>query len=178
MDIKIELKENLVIMDDGQFSLWTKRQYEIYVSKALEVGACPAVKLITHFDEKDDLLAALQPSTFPLIDQKDLQDQVREHINSHDLFDWHEALTENEMIYLKNLLLTFNPLCPPGSIGFEKQKRHTQSVPLIDKGEPEPEMVSREEYENAVNEIGQLQEQLQDAENEIRELNRFNNERF
>lgn len=53
-----------------------------------------------------------------------------------------------------------------------------QSVPLIDKGEPEAEMVSREEYENAVNEIGQLQEQLKDAENEIRELNRFNNERF
>lgn len=40
------------------------------------------------------------------------------------------------------------------------------------------EMVSREEYENAVNEIGQLQEQLKEAEEEIRELNREINQRF
>ena len=57
-------------------------------------------------------------------DADDLQVQVREHIKNHDLIDWEEMLTENEMTILENLLLTFNPLCPPGSIGFEEQKRH------------------------------------------------------
>lgn len=51
---------------------------------------------------------------------KDLQDQVREHIKQHDLFDWNEALTGEEMTYLENLLLTFMPIVPPGSIGYEK----------------------------------------------------------
>lgn len=54
---------------------------------------------------------------------EDLQDQVRKHIAADNLFDWHEALTENEMILLEQLLLTFFPLCPPGSIGFEKGKK-------------------------------------------------------
>jgi hypothetical protein len=58
----------------------------------------------------------------------DLQVQVRDHIKHHDLFDWHEALSDNEMTLLENLLLTFNPLCPPGSIGFEEQKRHITGV--------------------------------------------------
>lgn len=88
-----------------------------------------------EFVEVETFDAALQPSTLPLIDTKDLQDQVREHINNDKLFDWREALTEVEMVFLQNLLLTFNPLCPPGSIGFEEQKRHIQSVPLIEKGE-------------------------------------------
>lgn len=52
--------------------------------------------------------------------ETDLQDQVREHIKQHDLFDWDEALTGEEMIYLENLLLTFMPIVPPGSIGYEK----------------------------------------------------------
>jgi hypothetical protein len=55
---------------------------------------------------------------------EDLQDQVRAHIRNDKLFNWDEALSDNEMTYLEQLLLTFNPLCPPGSIGFEEQVRH------------------------------------------------------
>lgn len=57
----------------------------------------------------------------------DLQNSVREHIKQDNLFDWHEALTENEMTYLENLLLTFCPLFPPGSIGYEQQRKHIAS---------------------------------------------------
>lgn len=55
---------------------------------------------------------------------EDLHDQVRAHIRKDKLYDWSEAMTDNEMTYLENLLLTFNPLCPPGSIGYEEQARH------------------------------------------------------
>ena len=51
---------------------------------------------------------------------ENLQEQVRKHIASHDLFDWNEALTDNEITYLENLLLTFAPIFPPGSIGFDE----------------------------------------------------------
>lgn len=59
----------------------------------------------------------------------DLQNQVRDHIASHDLFHWHEALTENEMTYLENLLLTFCPLFPKGSIGYNKWIDYLSSQP-------------------------------------------------
>jgi len=49
----------------------------------------------------------------------DLQKQVRTHINE-DLFDWDEALTDEEMIFLEQLLLTFAPMFNKGSIGFAK----------------------------------------------------------
>lgn len=67
----------------------------------------------------------LQPSPGlrEVIEVEDLQKQVRDHIKAHDLFDWHEALTENEMILLENLLLTFAPMFSPGSVGFEKTIR-------------------------------------------------------
>lgn len=51
-----------------------------------------------------------------------------------------------------------------------------QSTPLSNpdvSGElPSDGMVSKEEYENAINKIGELQEQLSDAEQEIKELSR------
>lgn len=50
----------------------------------------------------------------------DLQEQVRTHIKKHDLFNWDEALTEEEMSYLENLLLTFAPIFYPGSVGFKE----------------------------------------------------------
>lgn len=60
-------------------------------------------------------------------DVPDLQQQALEHISDYDLFNWDEALTENEFSYLLDLLMKFNPLCPPGSIGFEDQKRHIKN---------------------------------------------------
>lgn len=75
----------------------------------------------------------------------DLQEQVRKHIKEQ-LFDWDEALTGEEMIYLENLLLTFNPLCPVGSIGFEEQKKHIERLTrkLSDKESNTMEDDSRE----------------------------------
>lgn len=61
-----ELKDFLVIRNEGQFSIWTKGQYDSYISKALEVGACPAVKLVTHFNNQDDLFAQLHQ---PVLDK-------------------------------------------------------------------------------------------------------------
>jgi hypothetical protein len=58
----------------------------------------------------------------------DLLDQVRKHIKADNLFDWHEALTENEMEYLENLMLTFCPLFPPGSMGQKKQDEHAKKL--------------------------------------------------
>lgn len=60
-------------------------------------------------------------------DVPDLQQQALEHISDYDLFNWDEALTENEFSYLLDLLMKFNPLCPPGSIRFEDQKRHIKN---------------------------------------------------
>ncbi len=54
-----------------------------------------------------------------MVEVEDLQNQVREHIKQ-DLFHWDEALTDEEMIFLEQLLLTFAPMFYPGSIGFEK----------------------------------------------------------
>lgn len=50
--------------------------------------------------------------------------QVKNHIKGHNHLDWYEDLSEEQLICLEDLLLTFNPLCPPGSKGFEEQKRH------------------------------------------------------
>lgn len=54
---------------------------------------------------------------------EDLQEQVRNHIKA-DRFNWNEALTGNEMLFLENLLLTFCPITQPGSIAYEKWKSH------------------------------------------------------
>jgi hypothetical protein len=54
------------------------------------------------------------------IEWVDLQDQVRAHIKADRLFDWHEAMTNEAMTYLENLLLTFAPMFYPGSVGFAK----------------------------------------------------------
>lgn len=63
----------------------------------------------------------------------DLQDQVRKHILDDKLFDWHEALSGNEMEYLEQLLLTFCPIFQPGSIGYAKQ--HAQQTGTQGEGE-------------------------------------------
>lgn len=54
----------------------------------------------------------------------DLQNQVREHIKNDKLFDWHELMTEYEMECLEQLLLTFNPLFQPGSIGYSQWAKY------------------------------------------------------
>lgn len=59
---------------------------------------------------------------------EDLQEQVRNHIASDKLYDWREALTDEEISYLENLLMTFAPQFCPGSIGFE-----TTVMPWLDR---------------------------------------------
>lgn len=56
------------------------------------------------------------------VEVEDLLQQVRKHIKE-DLFEWDEALTDEEMIFLEQLLLTFAPMFYPGSVGFEKTVR-------------------------------------------------------
>jgi hypothetical protein len=78
---------------------------------------------------ENDVMALLDesPTTVDVSAEEgveDLQEQVRAHIRNDKLFDWDEALSGNEMTHLEQLLLTFNPLCPPGSIGYEEQVRH------------------------------------------------------
>lgn len=58
----------------------------------------------------------------------DLHKQVMDHIRNYKHFDWDEALSGNEMSLLEDMLMTFNPLCPPGSAGFEEQKRHIERL--------------------------------------------------
>lgn len=73
----------------------------------------------------------------PLPDVEDLQEQVRKHISAHNLFNWDEALTGEEMTYLENLLLTFAPIFQPGSIGFEKAVKPflvSQPIPVNQDG--------------------------------------------
>jgi hypothetical protein len=48
---------------------------------------------------------------------EDLLVQVKDHIKSHKHFNWDEALTDNEMEMLEDLLLTFNPILPPRTVG-------------------------------------------------------------
>lgn len=72
----------------------------------------------------------------------DLQDQVRNHIKQQKLFDWHEALSENEMVYLEDLLLTYAPIFYPGSIGFERTVR-----PYLNKGQSDELQEARKEIE-------------------------------
>lgn len=56
---------------------------------------------------------------------KDLQEQVKEHISGDNNFDWHEALTENEMTFLVDLLLTFRPKnYLPAQSGSGEEQRH------------------------------------------------------
>lgn len=91
-------------------------------------GKSVPVKItVEHLDE--------QP--IPVPDVEDLQEQVRKHISAHDLFNWDEALTGEEMTYLENLLLTFAPIFYPGSIGFEKTVRPylQQPIPVNQDGE-------------------------------------------
>lgn len=42
----------------------------------------------------------------------DFYSQVKEHIKNGTLFNWEESLTNNEMEYLEQLLLTFKPDLP------------------------------------------------------------------
>lgn len=50
-------------------------------------------------------------------DYVDFQEQVRQHIRNDKLYNWDEALTDEEMLCLEQLLLTFNPKLPPGTLG-------------------------------------------------------------
>lgn len=52
----MELKDFVVIKDDDGVHIWSKWQYETYIRSCLQVGSCPAVTLITHFNEEDRLL--------------------------------------------------------------------------------------------------------------------------
>lgn len=83
-------------------------------------------------EEHDHLMTFNQEPDKPKSEAvEDLQDQVRRQIKEHDLFNWHEELSEEEMIYLENLLLTFCPIFPKGSIGYEKQnKSATPPLPV------------------------------------------------
>lgn len=63
-----------------------------------------------------------------LKEETDLHQQVIDHIRNYKLFDWDEALSDNEMSLLEDMFMSFNPLCPPGSIGFEEQKRHIEKL--------------------------------------------------
>lgn len=64
----------------------------------------------------------------------DLQRQVKEHIKNYKHINWYEFLSENEMDYLVDLFMIWNPLFNPGSVGFEEQKRHIEkhqpTIPL------------------------------------------------
>jgi len=72
-----------------------------------------------------------------------------------------QFLKEGQLDYTVNLSASLNKLIKAASAV-------TPSPASEDR-----DWVSREEYEHAINEIGQLQEQLKEAEEEIRELSRF-----
>lgn len=55
------LKEFVVIADGDEVEMWTKWQYETYVQKALELGAAPAVGVVTTFNKTDRYLSTPSP---------------------------------------------------------------------------------------------------------------------
>lgn len=58
-DEEVSLKDFVVITDHQTGpEVWTRSRYEKYISDVIEVGGCPAVHLITDFNENDSLLAS------------------------------------------------------------------------------------------------------------------------
>jgi len=52
-----QLKDKLVVRDhEGQFHVWTKAEYEAYVTDAIWMGATPSISIVTHFAGTEDLL--------------------------------------------------------------------------------------------------------------------------
>jgi septal ring factor EnvC (AmiA/AmiB activator) len=111
------------------------------------------------------------------IEVEDLQKQVRDHIKD-DLFDWDEALTGEEMIFLEQLLLTFAPMFSPGSIGFGKTVKPYISKLEADLKEKEGEIKKqtnlkteyKEMYQNACAKIADLEKELEELRMENENL--------
>lgn len=108
----------------------------------------------------------------------DLLVQVREHIRKDNLFDWHEALSENEMTYLENLLLTYAPQFPVGSIGYNEQRKALTKQEETIRGKDKELEELRETWKDGLsqsatllgkknNEIEQLQSLIKEKEGQL-----------
>jgi hypothetical protein len=62
--MSMQLKERIIVADpDGHFEMWTRQEYDNYIKETLDVGACPAYGIVTHFNEDERLLAPTPPAS-------------------------------------------------------------------------------------------------------------------